>query len=153
MTIRPYTPEDCEPLIEVFRTSVRRKGIRDYSLAQVTAWAPDEIDPARWNGRRLSRPTWVAELDGNIVGFSDLEPDGHVDMLFVDPDFQGRGVASVLLQFVESVALKQGLKRLYAEASIGARPVFERAGFRVIAPQTVVIRGQSLTNYRMEKML
>src|SRR3546814_16841474 len=106
------------------------------------AWAPDEIDRAAWAARRANRPTWVAELDGVPVGFVDLEPDGHIDMLFVDADHQRRGIASVLLGQVEETAHDQGLTRLHTEASITARPFFERRGFRVIAPQTVVLRGQ-----------
>jgi putative acetyltransferase len=42
---------------------------------------------------------------------------------------------------------------LYTEASITARSVFETMGFRAIVPQTVTIRGESMTNYRMEKRL
>ena len=40
-----------------------------------------------------------------------------------------------------------------ARASVTARPFFERHGFRVIAPQTVAKRGQSLLNFRMDKPL
>jgi putative acetyltransferase len=46
-----------------------------------------------------------------------------------------------------------GLNRLYTEASITARPVFERHGFHVIAAQEVPARGALLRNYRMEKTL
>ena len=42
---------------------------------------------------------------------------------------------------------------MYAEASITARPAFESQGFTVIAAQTVERRGESFTNYRMEKSL
>ena len=103
--------------------------------------------------RRASRPTWVAEIDGRIAGFTDLEPDGHVDMMYVHPDFKGRGVATALMATVEEAAAAQKLGRLYTEASITAKPFFEKKGFRVIAPQIVHVRGQDLVNYRMEKSL
>ncbi len=153
MIIRAYVPADVDALIDLFRQAVRRTAIRDYSAAQVTAWAPDEIERARWVELRASRPTWVAELDGRIAGFTDLEPDGHVDMMYVHPDFKGRGVATALMAKVEEAAAAQKLGRLYTEASITAKPFFEKKGFRVIAPQTVHVRGQDLVNYRMEKTL
>ena len=86
------------------------------------------------------------------MGFSDLTGDGCLDMMFVHPEFQGLGIASLLLSRVEEQALKLGFKRIYTEASRTARPFFERKGFRVIARQTVEKRGQSLENFLMEKL-
>ncbi len=74
-------------------------------------------------------------------------------MLYVHPDFQRRSVARALLQQIEEAARIQDLRRLYTEASITARPLFEAMGFRVIVPQTVTVRGEFMTNYRMEKRL
>lgn len=74
-------------------------------------------------------------------------------MLYVHPDFQRRGVARALLGHLEEIAREGGLRRLYTEASITARPVFEVMGFRTIVPQTVTVRGESMTHYRMEKRL
>lgn len=153
MIIRLYAPQDIDDLMELFRASVRQVASRDYSPAQVLAWAPDDLDRDLWLQRRGSRPTWVAMIDGRIAGFTDLEADGHVDMMFVHPDFQGRRVASGLLRHVEAEAADLGLARLFTEASITAKPFFERRGFRVIAEQQVAVRGQVLTNYRMEKPL
>ena len=153
MIIRLYGPGDLDRVIQLFHASVRRIAIRDYTEDQVKAWAPDEPDRERWAARRASRPTWVAEVDGALAGFTDLEPDGHVDMMFVHPDHQGRGVAGALLRTVEAEAARLGLDRLFTEASITARPFFERKGFSVITPQTVSVRGQDLVNYRMGKRL
>ena len=43
-------------------------------------WAPDFIEPEVFGPRREDKLTWIAEI---IAGFVDLEPDGHVDMLYV----------------------------------------------------------------------
>jgi putative acetyltransferase len=153
VAIRPYRPADVDALIALFRAAVRQVASRDYTAAQVQAWAPDLIDREPWLERRGSRPTFVAEIDGRIAGFADLEPDGHVDMMYVHPDFSGQGVAGALLRHVEAAARAQSLERLYTEASITARPFFEHCGFRVLAPQTVSLRGQDFVNYGMEKRL
>ena len=153
ITLRPYRPDDCDALVALFRAAVRKVAIRDYTAAQVEAWAPEHIDGAAWDARRRSRPTWVAELDGRIAGFTDLEADGHIDMLFVSPDHQGRGIATALYCQVGAAAREAKLSRLYTEASITARPFFARHGFRVIAEQTVHRREVALVNYSMEKQL
>jgi len=151
--IRDYRPDDVNALIELFRGSVRVLARKDHTESQLLAWAPDDIDPKVFGPRRASRPTWIAEVDGQIAGFSDLEPDGHVDMLYVHPAHQGKGVARALLRHVEDTAIRKGLKLIYTHASITARPVFERMGFHTIRAQTVTARGETFTNYRMEKQL
>jgi N-acetylglutamate synthase-like GNAT family acetyltransferase len=46
-----------------------------------------------------------------------------------------------------------GIQKLFTEASITARPFFERRGFRVITPQEVERRGMKFINYVMEKAI
>jgi putative acetyltransferase len=151
--IRPFRAEDVADLIVAFRDAARNAAPRDYTESQVSAWAPDLIDPAAFARRCADKSTWVAEYEQRVAGFSDIEPEGHIDMLFVHPDFQRRGVARALLEHIERHAQARGMDRLYTEASITARPVFESAGFHVLAAQTVSIRGATMTNYRMEKQL
>jgi putative acetyltransferase len=151
--IRPYKASDVSSLVSLFRASVRGIAARDYDPSQIRAWAPDTIDKEKFGHRRESKATWVAEVEDRIGGFSDLASDGHVDSLYVHPDFQRRGVARALLQYVEQEARAIYVRRLYTEASITARPAFEAVGFRVIVPQTITMRGEAMTVYRMEKQL
>jgi putative acetyltransferase len=150
--IRPYVATDCDATIDIFQRAIREVASKDYDPAQVAAWSKVE-DRDAWARRRASRPTWIGEHEGVPAGFSDLEPDGHLDMMFVHPDYQGIGVASSLLDKVESEARKLGLTRIFVEVSLTARPFFERRGYSVLARQTVEARGQKLDNFRMEKLL
>jgi putative acetyltransferase len=153
ITIRSYEASHAATLTSLFRASVRGIASRDYTTAQIRAWAPDVIDEVKFGQRCEGKSTWIAEVESRIAGFSDLELDGHIDMLYVHPDFQRRGIARALLEHIEKLARGVGQRRLYTEASITARPVFEAMGFRVVASQTVVVRGESMTNFRMEKPL
>jgi putative acetyltransferase len=151
--IRDYQDTDCEALAEIFTRAVRQIARRDYSPAQIAAWAPETRDLDKFAALRSTRPTFVAEYKGQVAGFTDLNGEGHIDMFYVNPDFQRRGVGSAMLRFVTARAQTERCKRLYGEVSITARPVFERHGFRVVAYQTVETNGQALGNYRMEKLL
>lgn len=153
ITIRRYFAADAATLASLFRASVREIAARDYSASQILAWAPDVIDVSQFGKRCAMKSTWIAEVAGRIAGFSDMESDGHVDMLYVHPDFQRCGVARALLRRIEELARGCGLVRLYTEASITARPAFEAMGFSVLVPQIVTVRGERMTNYRMEKKL
>ena len=120
ITIRPYATADASGVTNLFRASVREIASRDYTPAQVRAWAPEEIDEGQFGQRCERKSTWIAEVAGHIAGFSDLEPDGHVDMLYVHPAFQRQGVARALLEHLEQRARTLALRRLYTEASITA---------------------------------
>jgi putative acetyltransferase len=147
--IRRYEAADLDAVMSVFLRSVREVASRNYDAGQIAAWA--QVDRDAWSRRRLDQPTWVALIDNVIAGFSDLESNGHIDMLFVDPASQRRGVASALLDTVENAARVQRLAVLNTNASITARPFFEKHGFQVVRSQDVALRGHRLTNFRMEK--
>jgi|SRR6185437_2437381 len=163
--VRDLRHADIPAVISVFRASVRLTACRDYTHEQVVAWAPDEIDLAAWAKRYDTRQAWVAEVGAGfarassletgseIVGFIELEGSSHLDMMYVHPAVQRRGVGSALLSQLESAARELGARRLRTEASITARPFFERRGFLLVAEQTVALRSQQLINFRMEKPL
>lgn len=153
IVVRDYRQADLDDLIAIFTAAIRGTAGREYTRAQARAWAPDTPDRAAWAARRASRPTFVAQIGNATAGFSDLQPDGHIDMMFVHPDHQRRGIAAALLGHVEAQARMAKLPRLFTEASLAARPFFARHGFAVIAEQQVPLRGEVLTNFRMEKRL
>ncbi len=152
IAVRPYNGTESRTILDIYNRSVREIAARDYTPAQIAAWAPEHRDIQAFAARLLSKPTIIAEIDGRAAGFCDLEDDGHIDLFFVHLDFQRCGVGRALLAHIEVRAKQIRLARLYAEVSITARPFFERYGFRVLAEQTVEIRGQSLRNCRMEKL-
>jgi putative acetyltransferase len=149
IVIRPYQPGDAQATFRTFVQAVRETASTHYSAEQRAAWAPDDLDPAAWADRRTNARTVVAVLDGGVVGFSDLDESGYVDMLFVHPSAGRRGVGAALLEAILNQAQQEGLTRLTTNASKTARPVFERAGFEVEVEQRVSRNGVELTNYRM----
>lgn len=152
ISLRPFRPDDTPALFALFRDTVHRVNARDYSPEQLRAWAPDAFDAARW-GTLAERFAVVAEANGRTIGFTDLEPDGHIDRFFVHADHQGRGVGRAMMGALVAEAGRTGLRRLFAEVSVTARPFFERRGFTARAAQEVLVRGVALTNFRMERLL
>lgn len=155
MTVRPYRPEDAAAVAEVMFRSVREVARDDYSAAQVEAWLPD-LPTEEGVARRVAdgRRTWVAtDAHGAVVGYIDLEADGHIDHLFCAPGAVGRGVGSRLYEAVARAAAEQGLRRLRVEASESARRLFERKGFVLEERRVQERRGVSIHNYAMSKVL
>lgn len=149
-SIRLYQDQDASATITVFLRAIREVASRDYTPPQINAWAQVN-DPIAWGQHRLSRPAWVAVHEDLVIGFGDLTLSGCLDMLFVHPDYQNLGVASQLLASIEEAARQLGLQKIDTEASLTARPFFERHGFSVVQQQSVLKRGQYLTNFMMTK--
>ncbi len=147
-TIRPYEARDAESTWQAYRRAIHDTASRDYNPAQIAAWAPDSVDLVAWNERRLGAHTFVATIDDRVIGFSDVLPDGLLDMLFVHPEAGGRGVARALVDTVIGKARELGLSRLHTHASRTARPAFERFGFVVDRPNPQNwVGGQNVPNY------
>lgn len=142
MNIRKYKESDFFALCEIFQRAVKETARRDYSAQQVAAWA--QIDEASWRQKLATSEVQVAVVDGLPVGFISVVGN-YIDLLFVAPEFNGQGIARRLL---EPWIVRGDV--LTVDASITAKPFFERQGFLVVARQNVECRGEWFINYRMQ---
>lgn len=111
---------DLEPLVELWRRSV---------AASHDFLAPGDVEAIEAEVR-CALPAvpelWLAEADGRPAGF--LGATGpHVDMLFVAPEFFGRGVGTALLRHAR--ALHGPLATEVNEANHKARAFYLSRGF------------------------
>jgi hypothetical protein len=68
----------------VFIAAVTRTASADYTAEQVQAWAqPERRDVGTWHRAMLARHSFVATIGGELAGFSDVRPDGYLDMMYV----------------------------------------------------------------------
>lgn len=153
ITISNYHESDAPSLWEVFFNTVRHVNVRDYSQAQVEAWACQSISLELWKTRTDRIKPFVARIDEAVVGYADLQPDGLIDHFFCHYQHQGKGIAKALMLHILGVADQKQIPVLRSEVSITARPFFEHFGFHVIEEQTIQIRGQSMNNFKMQRSL
>ena len=144
MHLRRFEAGDLPAVQELFAGSIRTVCRGGYTPAELEAWAN------RAGGitakRLLDCYTLVAEEEGHLLGFGNLEPGGHLDCLYTAADSQRRGVAASLCDALEAELLR-------VEASRTARGFFERRGYQVAAAQLVPVDGEELENFRMAKKL
>ncbi len=153
IVIRQYKESDATDLWGIFHHTVRHINIRDYSQAQVEAWAPENFDMEVWKRKMRTISPFVAEIDGVIVGYSDLQPSGLIDHFFCHHQYQAQGVGRALMEHILAVGETRGIERYFSEVSITARPFYEHFGFSVVREQLIEVRGQQLTNFVMEKFV
>jgi len=153
VTIRAFRAEDAVAAAQIFFDAVH-EGTKDhYSAAQRRAWGGAVPDPARWLARLSATTAFVAAQDGAVLGFMTIDADGLINFAFVSPAVAGAGVGWRLYRAVEEKARQLGVTRLHTEASLKAKPFFERQGLRVLQEQKVPVKGLKLTNFKMQKAL
>jgi putative acetyltransferase len=140
-------------LYEVFYSAIHLVASRDYTAEQINAWAPVDLDQELWSRKIHDIKPFVTEIDGNVVGYADLQPSGYIDHFFVSAYYQGQGVGRLLMSTIHSEAASLGLTELTSDVSRTAQPFFEKFGFCIIEQRTLELQGVVVPNALMRKVL
>jgi putative acetyltransferase len=151
MKIRKYQSTDCPALAMLFYDTVHIINAKDYSRAQLDVWATGHIDISAWDKSYLKNNTLVAEENGIIFGFGDMNDNGYLDHLYVHKDHQGKGIESLILNMLERESDNRNINNFSTHASITSKPFFEKHGYEVLCSNTVIRDGIELINLIMRK--
>lgn len=152
--IRIAKLSDTYELKDLFQSTVLNVNKRDYSLAEVEDWASCGNDLSHIEEMIKTHYFIVAvNRQSQIVGFSSITQQSYLHSIFVHKDFQGQGVATLLLKEIERYATMNGIIRITSEVSLTARPFFEKRGYIVTKEQKRKANLLSLTNFWMVKFL
>ena len=150
--IRAALQSDAVELKKLFQNTVLAINRRDYSQAEVEDWASCGDDLSNIEDMIKTHYFIVAvNQQSEIVGFSSITPQGYLHSMFVHKDFQGEGIATMLLNEIEQYAITNGTMRITSEVSLTARPFFEKKGYIVEEEQKRKANQLSLTNFWMAK--
>ena len=131
-TIREAQQTDTIALKELFQNTVLAVNSKDYSQAEVEDWASCGDDLSNIEEMIKTHYFIVAvNQQSQIVGFSSITSQGYLHSMFVHKDFQGKGIATMLLEEIERYAITAGIMRITSEVSLTARPFFEKKGYIV----------------------
>jgi putative acetyltransferase len=153
IVIRDFRSGDEPSLAAVMFSSIHELACKEYSPAQLEAWAPREYDEDRWAARMRGIRPFVAEVDGRVVGYADVQVTGYIDHFFVAGSCGRRGVGTALMQHIHAAARPRRIAELWANVSLTAESFFARHGFVVEARQSVSTGGVTMANARMRKTL
>ncbi|MEM9343616.1 MAG: GNAT family N-acetyltransferase [Pseudomonadota bacterium] len=145
--IRRFSPDDASSCYDAFYDAVRNGTAPHYSAEQAAAWARYASPDATWAPRLEGANTWLAEVDGTVLGFIALYPYGYLDLFFVRSDARKMGIAGLIYDAL--LADIRDLDVLTTDASILARRFFEKRGWEVIGTETANRNGMTLTQYPM----
>ena len=141
MIVRAGTEEDFARLREI---AVDAKAHWGYDRARVEEWGRSgDFEPESLRTREV----YVAEADGEPVGWAALIPRGEVgwlEDLWINPPWIGRGVGRLLFEHVAGRARVLGARRLEWEAEPNATGFYERMGGRYVRESEVTEWGRVL---------
>ncbi|HHT9776948.1 TPA: GNAT family N-acetyltransferase, partial [Legionella pneumophila] len=143
--IRAYKLGDEAEIYQLFYDTVHHINCKDYTEEQLDTWAPRNPDLSSWANSLSKNHSFVAihAESSRIIGFADLEENGCLNRGYVHKDYQGQGIGKSLLLARENRARELGIKQLFSEVSITAKPFFEKCGYTIIKEQTKVLNGIS----------
>ena len=124
VVVRRATPSDAGSITGVYLAAFR--ATYEFPLVH----ADDEV--ARWIAEVLipETETWVAERDGEVIGFMSLTA-ASVEQLYLAPRHTGRGIGSRLILLAKE-RRPAGLSLATFQVNDGARRFYERHGFQVV---------------------
>ncbi|RYD27900.1 MAG: GNAT family N-acetyltransferase, partial [Verrucomicrobiaceae bacterium] len=78
--VRRYQEGDHPAIGRIYQEAIHRLACRDYTPEQLAAWSGTKGDPDTWSrdwkARCERKRPFVKEIDGKVVGFIELDPDG-----------------------------------------------------------------------------
>ena len=150
MALRPIGPDDQFLLREIYADAIETQAPVLYTDDQVKAWAALAWLPGVLDRTFAEGSGWIS---GGDAAFAIRDPQDRLSLLYCRGQAARQGHGSALLARVEADARADGVQRLRTEASQLSRPLLERRGWRVVAPETITIGGVPFERYRMEIVL
>ena len=148
MQIITYNKNYSKQISELFTNTIHKTCNKDYTKEQLNAWANPNIDYEAWKKRLSKTKPYLVIFDEKLVGFTEFYED-YIDCFYIHHEYQSRGLGKTLLTHLLNQAKQNKIKILRVDASITAKPFFEKYGFKEMKKNYVKRDNQELINYSM----
>jgi GNAT superfamily N-acetyltransferase len=124
VTVREALPEEWAPLADLYSEARRA------AVPQMPPAAHTDAEHREYYRRHVfegdEHRVWVAESDGELLGFALCTPT-FLDGLYIRADLKGGGIGSLLLDVVDATH-PDGYELWVFQSNEGARRLYERRG-------------------------
>jgi putative acetyltransferase len=151
ISIRPARLSDLTEMQTLFVETIETVCKKDYTQEQIKVWTSAIEHNNRWTDRIQKQYFLITQIENKIVGYSSLQDNDYLDLLYVHKDFQRQGIADQLYKEIEIEAIKRGSTILNSNVSITAKPFFEKKGFKTQFEQKNILNGIEIINFKMIK--
>jgi putative acetyltransferase len=144
-----YVAGEESSLFDIYFTAIHLVASRDYTPEQVQAWAPGDLDVDLWKSKMREINPFVADLNGELVGYADVQSNGYIDYFFVSGKHPRRGIGSLLMGRILAEAASLSTPLLTSNVSRTAQPFFQTFGFVIAEQRYPEVRGVVVPNALM----
>ncbi len=130
--IRPADEKDSPSLLQVHYDVIHKIAVKDYPPHIIKEWAP-KIDKKRLD--RFSSNTdnelrYAVEKNNRIIGLGALVlAKNELRACYIAPDYNGQGVGTSLVNFLEKISIENGLQFLEFPSSLTAEKFYNKLGY------------------------
>ena len=134
MMIRRFTEEDAKAVSALIIRTIRISNVRDYPAELM-----EELVKTETPDHVLQRASWthfyVVEEEGKIVGCGAIGPywgredESSLFTIFVDPDYQGKGIGRAIVEKLEQDEFALRARRIEIPASITGLSFYQKMGY------------------------
>lgn len=132
--IRRFTEEDAKAVSALIIRTIRISNVRDYPAELM-----EELVKTETPDHVLQRASWthfyVVEEEGKIVGCGAIGPywgredESSLFTIFVDPDYQGKGIGRAIVEKLEQDEFALRARRIEIPASITGLSFYQKMGY------------------------
>ncbi|MEK6894619.1 MAG: GNAT family N-acetyltransferase [Nanoarchaeota archaeon] len=130
MLVRRFKIQDASEISSLIRRSILNRNNIDYTVSQINSiakyYSPENIM------NDFDRKFIVVCLDKNkIVGTGTLFGD-ELMTLFIDPDYQKKGIGKKLMDILEEEAKKKGILRVWVVSTLTAVNFYRKLNYSFV---------------------
>lgn len=148
ISIKSFRTDDCAELSALIIRTTTISNSKDYSQDQIDEFI-SHFSLEKIRSYASDRATYVAVADDKIVGTAGLAKHysrkscAIMLSVFVDPDYQGRGIGKSLVQHVEMHAKEHPSHTMVVPSSLTAHGFYKKLGYAdeepTVDPQAINI--------------
>jgi ribosomal protein S18 acetylase RimI-like enzyme len=132
--------------------SVEISNSQDYSLAIIDYQLHTHYTMDWLSEKMQSSYFVVALMDNKVAGTGSLDGN-EVTTVFVDPDYQQRGIGRTIMEELERYAKSQGLREIILNSSITAFGFYKKLDYALEGETVREVQGDKVITYLMKKRL
>ncbi|OGM02469.1 hypothetical protein A3K72_02880 [Candidatus Woesearchaeota archaeon RBG_13_36_6] len=149
--IRKAVREDLPQISRLIKLVIDKVVAEYYSPDIIRIWK-DYVSLPKLEAEFKDMLFLVYEVDNSIVGVGAMR-GAHIEKVYVDPNYQRRGIGRYLMQRLEGFAKNNWVVECDLNSTCNAIDFCKRIGYKDMGPITMTHGGLSVTFTRMTKQI